>query len=122
MTTGFTPTGAGTALDALAAAYRWIKPHIGSPGAAGASNPAVETTRKQVTWNATGADGIVDNSADLVWTNVAASEDWTHFSAHSAATDGTCGFTGTITANPVSSGDTMTIAAGGLTVSVTLAS
>jgi hypothetical protein len=122
MAEGLTPSGAATALEALAAAYPWIKPHIGAPGAAATANAAVETTRKQAAWNSTGVDGIIDNSAQVQWTNVAASEDWTHFSAWTAATAGTCGFTGTITMNPLTAGDTVTVAAGALTASVTLAS
>lgn len=122
MAEGFTPAGAGTVLDALVAAYPWIKPHIGAPGASGTANPAVETTRKQATWNAAGSDGVVENSNEMVWVGVAATEDWTHFSAHSASAAGSVGFTGTFTANPLTSGDTMTVAAGDVTVSVTLAS
>lgn len=122
MAEGFLPAGAGTALDALAAAYPWVEMHIGAPGAAGSSNTAAETTRKQATWNATGVDGIIENSNQLQWTNVAGSEDWTHFVACSASSAGTRGFSGTITANALTAGDTATIAAGGLTASVTLAS
>lgn len=122
MATGFLPAGAATALDALLAAYPWVKPHIGSPGAAGTSNSAVETTRKQASWVATGVDGTAENSAQIQWTNVAASEDWTHVTGWSAVSGGTVGWSGTVTANPLTAGDTATIAAGAITVSVTLAS
>lgn len=122
MATGFGPAGAATALDALAAAYTWIKMHVGAPGAAGTSNAAAETTRKQASWVATGVDGTFENSAQLQWTNVAGSEDWTHFTAWSASSGGTFGFSGTVTANALTAGDTATIAAGGLVASVTLAS
>ena len=121
MAEGFTAAGANTALDEVAAAYPWIKPHIGAPGASGTANAATETTRKQATWGAASA-GQVANTAQLQWTNVAASEDWTHFSAWSAESGGTCGFTGQMTANPVVAGDTGTIAVGALTASLPLAS
>jgi hypothetical protein len=121
MADGFIDGGATTALNALVAAYPWIKAHTGSPGAAGTSNAATETTRKQVTWGSPSA-GSVSNSAQVQWTSVAASETWTHFTAWTAATSGTCGFSGAITANPLTAGDTITIAALSLTVSVTLAS
>jgi hypothetical protein len=122
MATGFGTAGAGTALDALVAAYPWIKLHTGDPGAAGTSNAATETTRKQATWNATGADGIVENSNALTWTSIAGSQDATHFTAWSASSGGTFGFSGTITANAYTAGDTYNVAAGGLVASVTLAS
>jgi hypothetical protein len=119
---GFLPGGAGTALDALLAAYPWIKLHIGAPGAAGTSNPATETTRQQASWNSTGSDGIAETSADLDWTTVAGSEDYTHCTGWSAVSGGTVGWSGTITANAVTGGDDFSIAAGDLIVSVTLAS
>lgn len=121
MAEGFGSAGANTALSALVAAYPWIKPHVGAPGAAGTANAATETTRKQATWNSP-SGGAVTNSADIVWTSVAGSEDYTHFTAWSASTAGTFGFSGTVTANPVVTGDTLTITAGSLTVSVPLAS
>lgn len=122
MAEGWGPNGSGTALDALVAAYPWIKLHTAAPGAAGTSNPATETTRKQASWNATGTDGIVENSGALTWTNIAGSQDATHFTAWSASSAGNFGFSGTITANAYTAGDTYSVAAGALTVSVTLAS
>ena len=122
MAEGFLPAGAGTALDAAAAAYRWVKLFVGAPGAAGSTNPATNTTRMQATWNTTGSDGIVDNSVALTWTNVSTAEDYTHFVAMSAETEGTAGFSGTVTANAVMAGDNFTVGIGGLTASVTLAS
>lgn len=121
MATGWGSAGAGTALDATRAAYTWIKLHVGEPGAAGTANPATETTRKQATWGTVTA-GAFSNTADLVWTSVAGSEDYTHFTAWTASTAGTFGFSGTVTANPVVTGDTLTITTGSLGVSVTLAS
>lgn len=122
MANGWGPNGAGTALDALVAAYPWIKLHIGAPGSAGTSNPATETTRKQAAWNATGTDGIVENSAQIDWTNIAGSQDATDFTAWSASTAGNFGFSGSITANAYVAGDTLSVAVSALTVSVTLAS
>lgn len=121
MATGFGSAGANTALDALAAAYPWIKLHIGDPGSAGTSNAATETTRKQATW-AAASGGSVANSAALTWTNIAGSQDATHFTAWTASSAGTFGFSGTITANAYVAGDTYEVAIGALTASVTLAS
>lgn len=121
MAEGFGSAGANTALDALVAAYPWIKLHTGAPGSAGTSNAATETTRKQASWNAA-SGGSVSNSGALTWTNIAGSQDATHFTAWTASSGGTFGFSGTITANAYTAGDNYSVAAGALTASVTLAS
>lgn len=122
MADGWGPSGAGTALDALVAAYPNVKLHTGAPGATATSNAATETTRKAFAFNATGTDGIVENSGAVSWTNIAGSQDPTDFSTWSSLTVGNFGFSGTITANAYTAGDTYTVAAGALTASVTLAS
>jgi hypothetical protein len=53
---------------------------------------------------------------------VSTSEDFTHWSAWSAETDGTFGFSGTLTANAVTAGDNFEIAIGDLDVTLTVAS
>lgn len=122
MADGWLPAGAGTALDALVAAYPWLKLHTGAPGSAGTSNPATETSRKQVTWNSTGSDGIVENSGSVSWTSISGSEDATDGTFWTASTAGSAGFSGAITANPYTAGDTVSFAAGAITAQVTLAS
>jgi len=124
MAEGWGPNGAGTALDALVAAYPHVKLHIGAPGAAGTSNPATETIRKTAAWNATGTDGIVENSAAFSWTAIAGSQDATHATGWSSVTHGAgnFGWSGTVTANAYVAGDTYEVAIGGLVVSVPLAS
>lgn len=121
MATSWGPTAANTALDALLATYSWVKLHVGAPGANGTSNPAGETTRKQATWSAA-ANAAAASTNLLQWTNVAASEDYTHFTVWTASSAGTFGFSGIITANPVTAGDTFQIAIGDLDVTLTLAS
>jgi hypothetical protein len=121
MADGWGVAGANTALDAFGTAYPWIKLHTGSPGSAGTSNAATETTRKQATW-ASASAGSKATSADLAWTSVAGSETYTHYTQWSASTNGTFGGSGAITANPVTAGDNFTIAAGGLVLSPVLAS
>lgn len=121
MAEGWGATAGNAALDAEVAARPWIKLHVGAPGAAGTANAATETTRKQVTWGSAAA-GLVSNSAQVQWTNVAGSEDYTHFTTWSASTAGTFGVSGTVTANAVTAGDTFTIAVGDLDISLTLAS
>jgi len=121
MAVGMSAAAANTALDTLGSTYPWIKLHVGDPGAAGTANPAVETTRKQATFSAASA-GAKTTSADLQWTNVAGSEDYTHYSAWTASTAGTFGFSGTVTANAVTSGDSFTIPAGDFDLSLPVAS
>ncbi len=121
MAEGLGTAGANTGLDSIAAAYPWIKLHISAPGAAGTTGAATETTRKQATW-AAASGGSVANSAVLTWTSIAGSQDATHFTAWTAATVGTFGFSGTITANAYTAGDTYSVAVGALTASFVLAS
>lgn len=121
MATSWSTTAANAALDTLLATYSWVKLHVGAPGANGTSNPAVETTRKQATWSAA-AGGASANTNQLQWTNVAGSEDYTHFTVWTASTNGVFGFSGIITANAVTAGDTFQIAIGDLDVTLTLAS
>ena len=99
----------------------YIKLHVGDPGAAGTSNAATETTRKAVSFAAASA-GALASDADVTWTNIAGSQDATHFTAWDNATTGNFLFSGTITGNAYTAGDTYTISSGGLTVSLTVAS
>lgn len=121
MADGLGPAGANTALDAIVAAYPWIKLHTGAPGSAATANAATETTRKQATFAAASGGSVASNGA-LSWTNIAGSQDATDFSAWTASSAGTFGFSGVITANAYTAGDTYSVASGGLTASFTLAS
>ena len=123
MATGLIAAAANGLLDSLGAAHRWIQLHKGDPGPAGTAQVATETDRMQVTWAAASGGTLTSGGTQpLEWTNVAGSEDYTHFSAWSTQTTGTCGFTGTVTANPVTAGDTFRIAVGGLTATFPVAS
>ena len=127
MATGISNYLANKWLDALgnATAFSvttaYVKLHTGDPGAAGTSNAATETTRKSASF-AAAANGAIASDADLTWTNIAGSEDATHFTAWDNATTGSFLFSGTITGNPYTAGDTYTIASGALNVSLTIAS
>ena len=121
MAEGFSTAAANTALDALVAAYPWVKFHVGAPGAAGTANAATETTRKQGTF-ASASSAATTTTGALTWTNVAGSEDYTHVTGLSAATAGNFGWSGTVTANPVIAGDTFVLATGDLDVSLPVAS
>jgi hypothetical protein len=127
MATGISNYLANKWLDALgnATAFSvttvYIKLHVGDPGSAATSNPATETTRKSASFGAA-ATGNIASDADISWTNIAGSEDATHFSAWDNLTAGNFLFSGTITGNPYTAGDTYTIASGALNVSLTIAS
>lgn len=120
MSVGFSTTAANTHLDNQGTAYSWVKLHVGDPGAAGTTSPATETTRKQATW-AAASSASKATTADLVWTNVAGTEDFTHFSLWTASTAGTFGGSGVITANAVTAADTFTIPSGSLILSLSVA-
>ena len=100
-----------------AVANVYVKLHIGDPGEAGTSNPATETTRKVVTF-AAASGGSMASNADVSWTSVAGSEDYTHFTLWDNVSAGNCLWSGTITANAVTAGDTFTIASGNLTLTL----
>lgn len=121
MAEGWSTASANSALDTELAARPWIKLHVGAPGAAGTSNAATETTRKQATWGAA-SGGAASNTNALTWTAVAGSEDYTHFTTWSASSGGTFGISGTVTANAVTAGDTFVIAIGDLDITLPVAS
>jgi hypothetical protein len=128
MATGLAPGIAAELLDALvnndtytAGASLYVQLHTADPGSAGTSSVATETTRKQASF-AAASNGTVTTDADLEWTGVSGSEDYSHFSVWTASTAGTFLFSGTITANAVTAGDTFTIPAGELDASFNVAS
>ena len=127
MATGLSAFLANSLLNAVgnATAYSatsvYIKLHVGDPGADGTGNPATETTRKSASFGAATAGGLTSD-ADISWTNIAGSEDATFFTAWDAATAGNFLFSGAITGNAYTAGDTFTIPSGSLTASLTLAS
>ena len=99
----------------------YIKLHVGDPGSAATANAATETTRKSVSFAAASA-GAIASDADISWTNISGSQDATHFSAWDSLTAGNFLFSGTITANSYTAGDTYTISSGNLSASLTVAS
>lgn len=104
-------------LDALDAVGCFIQLHVGDPGEAGTADAAAEATRKAIAFDAA-AGGAMDNTSLLEWLNVAGTETYTHFSLWDDLTAGNCLWTGTITANPVTAGDTFQIAAADLTLTL----
>ena len=123
MPPGWGSTAGNAALDAAFTTYPFMKKHVGQPGPNGTSNPAGDTTRVDTTGKmAAASGGSKASNAALDWTNVSTSETYTHCSFWTQAVGGVFGFSGTMTANPVSSGDNFQIPSGQLVASVNLAS
>lgn len=109
----------GRATFTANAAY-YAKLHIGSPGAAGTSNPAAETTRKAVTFGTAPSAGSISNSAEVTWPSYPATETISHVSFWDASTAGTfLGSDDLAVAKPMTTGDVLRFANGALTLSVT---
>jgi uncharacterized membrane protein YgdD (TMEM256/DUF423 family) len=97
----------------------WIQLHTADPGAAGTNAVAGNATRKDLTAAmGTASGGAITNTAAITWTTgeVDTSEDYTHWSLWTASTAGTFLFSGTVTANAVTTGDEFTIPIGDLDV------
>jgi hypothetical protein len=87
----------------------YVKLHTADAGEAGTSSAATETTRKVAAW-ATASSGAIATSATLEWTNVAATETYTHWSMWDASTGGNCLWTGALSSSAaVTAGDTFQI-------------
>ena len=127
MATGMSAYLADSLLNALGnnTAYAvtnvYVQLHIGDPSAAGTANPATETTRKAVSF-ASASAGSIASDADVTWTNISGSQDATFFTAWDSSTGGNFLFSGTITGNPYTAGDTYTITSGSFVTSLTVAS
>jgi hypothetical protein len=87
----------------------YVKLHTGDPGEAATSNAASETTRKAASWSAA-SSGSIATDATLEWTNVAATETYTHWSLWDASTSGNALWTGALSSSAaVTAGDTFQI-------------
>ena len=126
MAAGLASGIANSILDAFCRSVAWVEPvafyvklHIGDPGAAGAGNPAAETTRQLVTFSAASA-GAITNSAAVTWTNVSTTETITHVSFWDASTAGVFQGSDTLaTSKALTAGDDAEFAAGALDLSIT---
>jgi hypothetical protein len=87
----------------------YVKLHTSDAGEAGTTAAATEATRKVAAW-ATAASGAIATSATLEWTNVAATETYSHWSMWDASTAGNCLWTGALSSSAaVTAGDTFQI-------------
>jgi hypothetical protein len=98
----------------------WVQLHIGAPGAAGTSNGAAETTRKQATFGAGAATGAISNTVAVEWTNVSTTEIYSHISLWTASSAGTfLGSDDLSSTASVTAGDTFRIPIGDLDLTIT---
>jgi hypothetical protein len=87
----------------------YVKLHTADAGEAGTTSAATETTRKVAAW-ATAASGSIATSATLEWTNVAATETYSHWSLWDDVSAGNCLWTGALSSSAaVTAGDTFQI-------------
>ena len=129
MAVGLAPAFAEDILDAIgnqtnltAPTALYIQLHTDDPGVVFKGTAATETTRKDITSSFSAASGgALTTDTAITWTNVAGTEDFTHYSVWSASSSGTFYWSGTITANAVTAGDTFTIAIGDLDFTLTVA-
>jgi len=126
MTVGLASGVANSFLDALGNATNYTAPagffvklHLGDPGAAGAGNPAANTTRQSASM-AAASGGAITNDTAVTWTSVSNTETYSHVSFWSASSAGTfLGSDDLAVARAVTAGDTFTIAIGDLDLSFT---
>lgn len=125
MTPGLSSAVANAMLNALddagtwtAPTEVWIKLHTGDPGAAGTSNAASNTTRKQTAFGSAAA-GSATTTTDLTWTSVSATESYSHISAWDSSSGGNFLWSDALdTTRGVTAGDTFTIATGDIDMSL----
>lgn len=126
MAVGLEASHANALMDALlrnqaytppAAVY--IQLHKGDPGPNGTANAATETTRKLATYQAA-SGGATTNTGALLWSNVAATETYSHYTAWDASTNGNFIFSDALTAPvAVTAGNNFQINAGDLDATLT---
>ena len=91
------------------AAGSYVKLHTGDPGEDGTANAASNTSRQSASWSAA-SSGSKATSATITWTNVSATETYTHWSLWDNSTAGNCLWSGALsTSASVTAGDTFQI-------------
>lgn len=129
MATGLASAVADAILDAYCRSVAWSEPasfnvklHTGDPGSAGTANAAGETTRKAVTFSAA-SGGAITNSGAVSWTNYPNGTDViTHVSFWDDISAGNfIGSDALAVSRSPDAGDTVTLSAGDLDLSLPVA-
>ena len=90
-------------------AVPYLKLHLGDPGENGVANAAVEATRKAVSFSDASGGSMV-SSGVVEWTNVSATETYTHWSLWDDSVGGNCLWSGVLaSAAAVTGGDTFRV-------------
>ena len=110
----------GTPFSGFSVTY--VKLHVGAPGSAGTANPAGNTVRQACGTFSTPSGGSTSNSAAINWTTVSTSETYTHMTLWDSSSGGTFIASGSITAGAILAGQNFQIPAGGMSVSLPVAS
>jgi len=98
-----------TSGTSYASAGTYLQLHTGDPGEDGTANAATETARKAVSFSAA-SGGSMASSGTVEWTNVAATETYTHWSLWDAASAGNALWSGALASSAaVVAGDTFQI-------------
>ena len=126
MTDGISATVANALLNAICQAANYTAPvafyvklHTGSPGAAGTSNAAGNTTRVQATFGTGASGGSITNTVAVNWTNVSTAETYTDVSFWDASGAGNfLGSSALGTPRTVAVGDNFSLPIGDLTLSL----
>lgn len=100
-------------LDGVGSAYyaagTYLQLHTGNPGENCTASVATENTRQPVAFNAS-SSGSKSSSATVTWTNVAATEVYSHWSMWDAVSGGNALWYGALSSNAsVTAGDTFEI-------------
>jgi hypothetical protein len=110
----------GTAFAGYSVVYAQL--HVGAPGPSGTANVAGNNVRQSAGAFAAPSGGATTNSSPINWTSVSTSETYSHVSLWSAASGGTFVASGSITAGAILAGQNFQIPAGGMSVSLPVAS
>lgn len=96
----------------------YVKLHIGAPGAAGTSNPATETTRKQHSFSAA-SSGATSNTGQTDWSTYPAAETVSHVSFWDNVSAGNfLGSDDLATAQAMSVGETFRVRVGDIDLAI----
>lgn len=126
LTGPFTDSQKNAMLDSFAGATNYtgtttfyVQLHIGAPGAAGTSNVATETTRKQFSFSAASA-GATSNTDQEDWTSYPATETVSHVSFWDASSGGTfLGSDDLASSQAITTGETFRIRVGDIDLAIT---
>lgn len=127
MTTGLGSATANAILNQLCNQGTWTDPpgffvqlHTGDPGVAGTTTVASNAVRHTGTFS-TATGGAITTTADITWTSVSATETYSYVSFWDSSTAGAGTFLASDnleTARGVTAGDSFTISAGDIDISL----